>query len=57
VFFKEDPVALAVNLMNEAELRLGDASTRMKVQRAEFGHKQQKSGWTGRWRRGEEGCG
>ena len=57
MFFKEDPVALAVNLMNEAELRLGDASTRMKVQRAEFGHKQQKSGWTGRWRRGEEGCG
>ena len=40
VFFKEDSVTLAVNLMDEAELRLGDGSTRMKVQKAEFGHKQ-----------------
>ncbi|KAF9650859.1 hypothetical protein BDM02DRAFT_3185018 [Thelephora ganbajun] len=40
VFFKEDSVTLAVNLMDEAELRLGDASTRMRVQKAEFGHKQ-----------------
>ena len=42
VFFKEDSVTLAVNLMDEAELRLGDGSTRMKVQIAEFGHKQQQ---------------
>ena len=40
VFFKEDSVTLAENLMDEAELRLGDPSTRMKVQKAEFGHKQ-----------------
>ena len=39
VFFKEDSVTLAVNLMDEAELRLGDGSTRMRVQQAEFGHK------------------
>lgn len=42
VFFKEDSVTLALNLMDEAELRLGDASTRMRVQKAEFGHKQQQ---------------
>lgn len=42
VFFKEDSVTLAVNLMDEAELRLGDASTRMRVQKAEFGHKHQQ---------------
>jgi HIV Tat-specific factor 1 len=42
VFFKEDSVTLAVNLMDEAELRLGNASTRMRVQKAEFGHKQQQ---------------
>lgn len=42
VFFKEDSVTLAVNLMDEAELRLGDASTRMRVQKAEFGHKDQQ---------------
>jgi len=42
VFFKEDSVTLALNLMDEAELRLGDGSTRMKVQMAEFGHKQQQ---------------
>jgi len=42
VFFKEDSVTLALNLMDEAELRLGDGSTRMRVQIAEFGHKQQQ---------------
>ena len=42
VFFKEDSVTLAVNLMDDAELRLGDASTRMRVQKAEFGHKHQQ---------------
>lgn len=44
VFFKEDSVTLALNLMDEAELRLGDASTRMRVQQAEFGHKQHHGG-------------
>jgi HIV Tat-specific factor 1 len=43
VFFKEDSVTLAVNLMDEGELRLGDASTTMKVQKAEFGHKHQQA--------------
>ena len=47
VFFKEDSVTLAVNLMDEAELRLGDASTRMRVQRAEFGHKHHGMGEQG----------
>jgi len=31
VFFKPDSVTLALNLMDEAELRLGDGSTRMRV--------------------------
>lgn len=44
VFFKEDSVTLAVNLLDDAELRLGDASTRMKVQKAEFGHKNTSGG-------------
>jgi HIV Tat-specific factor 1 len=39
VFFKEDSVSLAVNLMDDAELRLGDLNTRMRVQKAEFSHK------------------
>lgn len=39
VFFKEDSVSLAVNLLDDAELRLGDVNTRMRVQKAEFGHK------------------
>jgi len=47
VFFKEDSVTLALNLMDEAELRLGDASTRMRVQKAEFGHKQHHQGTGG----------
>ena len=41
VFFKVS-VTLALNLMDEAELRLGDGSTGMRVQMAEFGHKQQQ---------------
>jgi HIV Tat-specific factor 1 len=39
VYFKEDSVQLALNLLDDAELRLGDSGTVMKVQRAEFGHK------------------
>jgi len=39
VYFKEDSVQLALNLLDDAELRLGDSGTVMRVQRAEFGHK------------------
>lgn len=39
VFFKEESVSLAVNLLDDAELRVGEPSTVMKVQRAEFKHK------------------
>lgn len=39
VYFKEDSVLLALNILDDAELRLGDSSTVMRVQRAEFGHK------------------
>lgn len=39
VYFKEDSVLLALNILDDAELRLGDSSTVMRVQKAEFGHK------------------
>lgn len=39
VYFKEDSVLLALNILDDAELRLGDSGTVMRVQRAEFGHK------------------
>ncbi|KAF9227486.1 hypothetical protein BS17DRAFT_806604 [Gyrodon lividus] len=39
VYFKEESVALAVNLLDDAELRMGDPSTVMKVQKAQFKHK------------------
>lgn len=39
VYYKEESVDLAVTLLDDAELRLGEADTRMKVQRAEYGHK------------------
>ncbi|KAG8213798.1 hypothetical protein J3R82DRAFT_10510 [Butyriboletus roseoflavus] len=39
VFFKEESVSLAINLLDDAELRVGEPSTVMKVQRAEFKHK------------------
>jgi RNA recognition motif-containing protein len=44
VYFKEESVSLAINILDDAEFRLGDPSSRMSVQRAEFGH---KSGNTG----------
>ncbi|KAI0266763.1 hypothetical protein BC834DRAFT_823504 [Gloeopeniophorella convolvens] len=40
VYFKEDSVTLAINILDDAELRLGEPSSVMSVQRAEFGHKQ-----------------
>ncbi|KAI9572059.1 hypothetical protein HD554DRAFT_2066640 [Boletus coccyginus] len=39
VFFKEESVPLAINLLDDAELRVGEPSTVMKVKRAEFKHK------------------
>ncbi|KAJ3989117.1 hypothetical protein F5890DRAFT_1487944 [Lentinula detonsa] len=39
VYFKEDSVALALNILDESELRLGDPSTRMNVSKADFTHK------------------
>ncbi|KAI6113245.1 hypothetical protein EDD16DRAFT_1484363 [Pisolithus croceorrhizus] len=39
VYFKEESVSLAINLLDDAELRIGDPSTTMRVQRAEFKHK------------------
>jgi len=39
VFFKEDSVTLAINLLDEAELRLGDYTNVMRVVRADFTHK------------------
>ncbi|SRR6266851_3327277 len=44
VYFKEDSVSLAINILDDAELRLGEPSTRMSVQRAEFGHKNDNAG-------------
>lgn len=39
VYFKEDSVTLALNILDEAELRIGEPSTRMSVKKAEFSHK------------------
>lgn len=39
VYFKEESVMLALNILDEAELRLGDPSTRMTVNQADFSHK------------------
>ena len=44
VYFKEDSVTLAINILDDAELRLGEPSSRMGVQRAEFGHKNDNVG-------------
>jgi len=46
VYFKEESVELAVSLLDDSELRLGDANTRMRVQRAEFGHKHDQGNGT-----------
>lgn len=44
VYFKEDSVSLAINILDDAELRFGEPSSRMSVQRAEFRHKNENSG-------------
>ncbi|PCH43874.1 hypothetical protein WOLCODRAFT_138648 [Wolfiporia cocos MD-104 SS10] len=47
VYFKEESVDLAVTLLDDDELRIGDPSTRMRVQRAEFKHKHEKQDGNG----------
>ncbi|TFK54326.1 hypothetical protein OE88DRAFT_1654950 [Heliocybe sulcata] len=47
VYFKEDSVTLALNILDDAELRLGDGSTRMRVQKADFKHKAGEDGGAG----------
>jgi HIV Tat-specific factor 1 len=44
VYFKEDSVLLALNLLDDAELRFGDSSTVMRVARADFAHKNSGGG-------------
>lgn len=39
VYFKEDSVTLALTILEDAELRLGQPSTAMKVSKADFAHK------------------
>ena len=39
VYFKEESVDLAVTMLDDAELRIGEPASRMHVQRAEFSHK------------------
>lgn len=39
VYFKEESVDLAIRMLDDVELRLGDASTRMAVRKADFSHK------------------
>ena len=51
VYFKEDSVHLAINILDDAELRLGEPSSRMSVQRAEFGHKNDSAGGEAKPRR------
>lgn len=46
MYFKEESVQLAIDMLNEAELRLGDASTVMSVSQAQFGHKNEQGGGT-----------
>lgn len=47
VYFKEDSVTLAVTMLDDAELRVGDPATRMRVQQAQFGHKHEGGGGGG----------
>ena len=39
VYFKEESVPLAITMLDEAELRIGDASSIMRVAQADFKHK------------------
>lgn len=51
VYFKEDSVTLAINLLDDAELRLGQPSTAMRVAKADFTHKSHSSGQEARPRK------
>ncbi|KAF8504242.1 hypothetical protein BU17DRAFT_58244 [Hysterangium stoloniferum] len=42
VYFKEESVVLALSLLDDAELRLGEPDSRMSVQVAKFDHKTQE---------------
>ena len=44
VYFREESVELAIAMLDDAELRPGEPATRMRVQRAEFGHKHEGGG-------------
>lgn len=44
VYFMEDSVTLCINILDDAELRIGDRSSIMKVRRGEFGHKKGENG-------------
>ncbi|KAF8658269.1 hypothetical protein AX16_002045 [Volvariella volvacea WC 439] len=44
VYFKEDSVILAINILDEAELRIGESSTIMHVSKADFAHKNSGGG-------------
>ncbi|KAG6900539.1 hypothetical protein C0993_009116 [Termitomyces sp. T159_Od127] len=44
VFFKEDSVLLALNILDEAELRIGDSSSVMSLSKADFTHKETPAG-------------
>ncbi|RPD78047.1 hypothetical protein L226DRAFT_531432 [Lentinus tigrinus ALCF2SS1-7] len=44
VYFKEESVDLAITMLDDAELRVGEPSTTMHVQRAEFSHKHEGGG-------------
>ncbi|KAI0051899.1 hypothetical protein FA95DRAFT_1484447 [Auriscalpium vulgare] len=44
VYFKEDSVTLAINILDDADLRVGDTGTRMKVVKADFSHKHEGGG-------------
>ena len=47
VYFKEESVALSVAMLDGAELRIGDSSTRMDVSQADFQHKASSNGQEG----------
>jgi HIV Tat-specific factor 1 len=51
VYFKEDSVTLAINLLDDAELRLGQPSSVMRVAKADFAHKSHGSGQEARPRK------
>ena len=39
VYFMEDNVRLAESILDDAEMRLGDPTTRIRVRQGEFGHR------------------